>query len=34
MQGFVLFRLEDDQLAERWVTVTEPAPIGESAFDW
>jgi predicted SnoaL-like aldol condensation-catalyzing enzyme len=29
MHGFVLFRLEDGQLAERWATVTEPALIGK-----
>lgn len=34
MHGFVLFRLEGGRLAERWATVTDPAPLRADRFDW
>jgi predicted ester cyclase len=34
MHGFVLFRVEGNQLAERWATVTPPSPLKSESFDW
>lgn len=34
MHGFVLFRIQDGKLAERWATVTEPAQLTSDTLDW
>lgn len=34
MHGFVQFRIQDGQLAERWATITEPAVLNGDTFDW
>jgi predicted SnoaL-like aldol condensation-catalyzing enzyme len=34
MHGFVLFRVQDGRLAERWATITEPRELTTASFEW